>query len=217
MVKAQRPTAPGNRFANDQFRIDLAAGTVTCPATVTTRSCPPPAVGPGSVRRCLQRLPAPQRLHQRRSRWDGRHPPARGRPGCRPHPPTRPRVAGRQSGDPAEGPAQARPPAAPSPRRPARPHAGLERVAQDFKLLPPRSTWPASPASVELHQQQLAGPAGLTGNRTTQSCAPAQHAEPLQPVREHHPPRKRERCMPLLPRRQISSTPPAARLGGRAA
>jgi hypothetical protein len=34
MVKAQVPTAPGGRFAKDQFRIDLAA-TVTCPARVT--------------------------------------------------------------------------------------------------------------------------------------------------------------------------------------
>jgi hypothetical protein len=35
MVKAQLPTAPGGRFAKDQFRIDLQAGTVTCPARVT--------------------------------------------------------------------------------------------------------------------------------------------------------------------------------------
>jgi hypothetical protein len=35
MVKTQVPTAPGGRFAKDQFRIDLAAGTVTCPARVT--------------------------------------------------------------------------------------------------------------------------------------------------------------------------------------
>jgi hypothetical protein len=35
MVKTQIPTAPGGRFAKDQFRIDLAAGTVTCPARVT--------------------------------------------------------------------------------------------------------------------------------------------------------------------------------------
>jgi Transposase DDE domain/Transposase domain (DUF772) len=40
MVKAQLPTAPGNRFAKDQFRIDLAAGTVTCPARVTTPILP---------------------------------------------------------------------------------------------------------------------------------------------------------------------------------
>ena len=35
MVKAQLPTAPGGRFTKDQFCIDLAAGTVTCPAKVT--------------------------------------------------------------------------------------------------------------------------------------------------------------------------------------
>ena len=35
MVKTQLPTAPGGRFANDQFRLDLQAGTVTCPARVT--------------------------------------------------------------------------------------------------------------------------------------------------------------------------------------
>jgi IS5 family transposase len=35
MVKAQVPTAQGGRFAKDQFRIDLQAQTVTCPARVT--------------------------------------------------------------------------------------------------------------------------------------------------------------------------------------
>jgi Transposase DDE domain/Transposase domain (DUF772) len=35
MVKTQVPTAPGGRFAKDQFRIDLQAQTVTCPARVT--------------------------------------------------------------------------------------------------------------------------------------------------------------------------------------
>jgi hypothetical protein len=35
MVKTQVPTAPGGRFAKDQFRIDLGAGTMTCPAQVT--------------------------------------------------------------------------------------------------------------------------------------------------------------------------------------
>jgi hypothetical protein len=34
MVKTQLPTAPGGRFAKDQFRLDLQAGTVTCPARV---------------------------------------------------------------------------------------------------------------------------------------------------------------------------------------
>jgi Transposase DDE domain/Transposase domain (DUF772) len=40
MVKTQAPTAPGGRFAKDQFRIDLAAGTVTCPARVTVTISP---------------------------------------------------------------------------------------------------------------------------------------------------------------------------------
>jgi Transposase DDE domain len=40
MVKAQLPTAPGGRFAKDQFRIDLQAQTVTCPARVTTPILP---------------------------------------------------------------------------------------------------------------------------------------------------------------------------------
>jgi hypothetical protein len=40
MVKTQLPTAPGGRFAKDQFRIDLQAGTVTCPARVTTAVLP---------------------------------------------------------------------------------------------------------------------------------------------------------------------------------
>jgi hypothetical protein len=52
MVTTQVPTAPGGRFAKDQFRIDLQAQTVTCPAQVTSRSSPPAAVeGPGSVSR----------------------------------------------------------------------------------------------------------------------------------------------------------------------
>jgi hypothetical protein len=40
MVKTQLPTAPGGRFAKDQLRIDLAAGTVTCPARVTVAISP---------------------------------------------------------------------------------------------------------------------------------------------------------------------------------
>jgi IS5 family transposase len=34
-VKAQAPVAPGGHFTKDQFRIDLGAGTVTCPAQRT--------------------------------------------------------------------------------------------------------------------------------------------------------------------------------------
>jgi hypothetical protein len=40
MVKTQPATAPAGRFSKDQFRIDLAAGTVTCPARVTVAITP---------------------------------------------------------------------------------------------------------------------------------------------------------------------------------
>jgi hypothetical protein len=40
MVSTQPPTAPGGRFAKDQFRIDLQAQTVTCPARVQVAIIP---------------------------------------------------------------------------------------------------------------------------------------------------------------------------------
>jgi Transposase DDE domain len=45
MVKTQLPTAPSGRFAKDQFRLDLQAGTVTCPARVTVAIRPAPRGG----------------------------------------------------------------------------------------------------------------------------------------------------------------------------
>jgi len=40
MVTTQLPTAPGGRFGKDQFRVDLEARTVTCPARVTVAITP---------------------------------------------------------------------------------------------------------------------------------------------------------------------------------
>jgi len=40
MVKTASPTAPGGRFGKEQFRIDLEAQTVTCPARVTVAIIP---------------------------------------------------------------------------------------------------------------------------------------------------------------------------------
>ena len=40
MITTQLPTAPGGRFAKDQFRIDLQAQTVTCPARVQVAIIP---------------------------------------------------------------------------------------------------------------------------------------------------------------------------------
>jgi hypothetical protein len=50
MVKTQVPTAPGGRFAKDQFRIDLQAQTVTCPARVTVAIIPVRRGGGGRAR-----------------------------------------------------------------------------------------------------------------------------------------------------------------------
>jgi hypothetical protein len=65
MVKTQVPTAPGGRFAKDQFRIDLQAQTVTCPARVTVAIRPARrgGGGPGSAERaasarCVPLVPA---------------------------------------------------------------------------------------------------------------------------------------------------------------
>jgi Transposase DDE domain len=40
MVTTQAPVAPGGRYGKDRFRIDLQAGTVTCPARVTVAITP---------------------------------------------------------------------------------------------------------------------------------------------------------------------------------
>ena len=68
------PVRNADGYSKDQFSIDLAAGTVTCPAhhTVAISSGPPPA----SLLRCaLSVLPATGGLHQSPSGTADRHPP----------------------------------------------------------------------------------------------------------------------------------------------
>jgi hypothetical protein len=125
MVTAQVPTAPGGRFAKDQFRIDLQAQTVTCPAQVTVAIilvrrggrrarfgvacsvCPLRQACTTSVRgRVVAVNPreaelAAGRVRQRQPAWRADYRA------------TRP-----------QGGAQAGPPAAPPPRRPPRASAG---------------------------------------------------------------------------------------------
>ena len=61
---AAAPTAPGGRFAKDQFRLDLQAGTVTCPARVTVAIRPArrgggqAAAPPAASARCATPAPA---------------------------------------------------------------------------------------------------------------------------------------------------------------
>nr|WP_239657247.1 hypothetical protein [Mycobacterium riyadhense] len=63
-------------YSKDRFSIDLAAGTVTCPAqhTVVIREGPPPAVGP--LRRAVRVLPAAVGVHESPPGTRDQHPPA---------------------------------------------------------------------------------------------------------------------------------------------
>ena len=149
MVKTQLPTAPGGRFAKDQFRIDLAGRDGDLPGAGhhPDPRCLP-GRGPGPVRRRLQRLPAAPGLHHQRPRSGGRHPSPRGRPW------------------PPPAPASATPPgwpttAPPGPRSSASwptccaaataagapACAGWSGWPRTSSCWPPRSTWPASPPS----------------------------------------------------------------------
>jgi Transposase DDE domain len=75
MVKAQLPTAPGGRFAKDQFRLDLQRAPGPARPGSPSRSAQPAVVGAGPVRRRLQRLPAAPGLHHQRPWSSGRDPP----------------------------------------------------------------------------------------------------------------------------------------------
>ena len=83
-----RPAVPGG-FTRDDFAVDLAAGTVTCPAGHTVAITPG---RPGGVRLALWPLPAPRALHpcQRRQDPQPASPRRRAGGGPPPAPPTRP-------------------------------------------------------------------------------------------------------------------------------
>ena len=123
-TKIQAAVAPKGHFTKDQFRIDLAAGTVTCP----TRHCPDPLQPqsttppprPGQLRPGLHHLPAWRPVHQRGG-WPHRHHHRlRARAGHCPRPPGRPGPRRRLPLNPAQGGAQACPSGPPPPRRPPR-------------------------------------------------------------------------------------------------
>jgi hypothetical protein len=211
MVKTQVPTAPGGRFAKDQFRVDLAAGTVTCPARVTV-AIRPARRGGGRARFGVACSLCPLRQACTSS--------VRGRVVA----------VGPREAELAAARARQRDPAWLADYRATRPKVerklahllrrrhggrrarvrGLVRVAQDFKLLA---------AAVNLARFAASGcappaPAGRSSppDGGDQLPAPArqplpQRAELLQLVREHRPPSPPARCRPA----------PAHRRGARAA
>jgi hypothetical protein len=148
MVNTQGPTAPGGRFGKDWFRVDLAAGTVTCPARVTVTIIPARRGG-GRARFGVACSVCPLREACTIS--------VQGRVvAIHPH-----------EAELAAARARRRDPAWRADYRATRPKVerklahllrrrhggrrarvrGLVRVAQDFKLLAGRSTWPGSPLS----------------------------------------------------------------------
>jgi hypothetical protein len=194
MVKAQLPTAPGGRFAKDQFRIDLQAGTVTCPARVTApilpasrgggrarfgaacSVCPLRSACTGSVR---GRVVA---IHPREAELAAARARQRDPPGWPTIGPPGPRSS-------ASSPiCSAAVTAAGAPGCAA--WSGSPRTSSCW---PPRSTWPASPPSA----CATPAPAGRSSRPDRPAShplrAPTQHAELLQPVREHRPPRARRK------------------------
>ena len=69
------PVRNANGYSKDQFSIDLAAGTVTCPAhhTVAIRARPRATAHP--LRRTVSVLPAAGGLHESPSGTGHQHPP----------------------------------------------------------------------------------------------------------------------------------------------
>ena len=191
MVKTALPTAPSGRFTKDQFRIDLQAGTVTCPARVTV-AIRPARRGGGRARFGPACSVCPLR--------DACTSSARGRVVAI-HPQEAELTAARaRQRDPAwladyqaTRPKVERKLAHLLRRRHGGRRArvrGLVRVAQDFKLLA---------AAVNLARLSTSGctprptagrssPPDGTGHLPPLPELPAQRAERLQLVREHRPP-----------------------------
>ena len=189
MVKTQLPTAPGGRFAKDQFQVDLAAGTVTCPARVTT---PIVAASRGGGRARFGAACSVCPLREActtsvRGRVVGVHP-------------TRPP-------SPPPAPASAIPPGGPTIERPgprssaSSPTCSAAATAADTPACgawsewpktsscwPRRSTWPGSPPS-GCAPRPMAGRSSRPDQPASQpQPGGAQPAEHAQAVREQRPP-----------------------------
>jgi hypothetical protein len=176
---------PVDRFAKDQFRIDLAAGTVTCLARITI---PDPAHLPGwgglgsapPAASARSATPAPA------ASTVGWSPSTRTRPSWLPLAPANATPTTGRPGQESSTSSRTCCALATAADVPA--CGGWSRWLRTSSCSPPRQPGPLRRPRAELRQQRLAGPAGLTGDRAAALLALAQHAELLQPIR-HHPPR----------------------------
>ena len=201
------PAVPGG-FTADDFAVDAAAGTVTCPAGIT-RHITPPAVG--HLRDCLPRLSAPPALHHRQGR------PHRQAARTRQPAPRRPRGLVRPArglqGAPAEHRARRRPghrPARPPPQAPLPRRHPERRLAQDKDRRPQ----PPQPHQPRPHPpRRHLGPGHLTsgtragtrprGRQTPQPPAGllrTSHGQPTAARQAHPPPCARVPRKPPRPR-----------------
>ncbi len=186
-VKAQAPVAPGGHFTKDQFQVDLAAGTITCPAgrtaPITTTPTPPPPPRPGQLRPGVCDLPAWEPVHQGGEGPHHHHHRLRGRADRCACPPGRPPPGRRLPRHPPQGGAKAGPPGPPPPRRP--PRAG-PRPGQGHRRPQPagRRGQPGPPGRA----RPALGPIGWLGGGMSQpGVATSGSRATRQPARHPHP------------------------------
>ena len=154
MTKVAAPTAPAGHFPKDRFRIDLAAGTVTCPARLKVPIIParhgggwPASAAPAPPARCKRPAPAarpggPSPCTHRRHDWPLSEADSEIRPGGPTTAPTGPPWSASSPTCSAAATAADEPGCGAC--------CGSRRTGGCW---PPRSIWPASPSSVCAHDQ----------------------------------------------------------------
>ena len=199
------PLAPRGHFTKEQFQIDLAAGTVTCPAQHTAPISTTPIQATATTARpassSLCELPASGPVHQRDSQPHHHHHRLRAGSPC-PRPPGRPRPRRRL---PRTRPKVERKLAHLSAAATAAAACGsavLSRWPPTSTCWPPRSTWPGWACSVRT------GPYRVAGQQHDQPACPPPAAVHVDSARHPRPADSRYRV--LLPCGRQHARPLAA-------